>query len=326
MDHFVVEFFIAIVSIIHFAGMLSFTSLYWRSSGGYFISWAGGFSVLLVATDGWVLDRGVVEVCLRLLTTFFLFFTKDVCTGARRRGHIAKAMASRKRPLPNISMRLGKTSSNAVASVSKGCSVRTPIGNALIFHFMKVGAIRRPIGGQGIVGIALSSRDGRLRRMVMMTCTATGGCDFAKTTSAVGTNRVRGLRASDMSHMLRNAMSNMRTDTTDNRPKASTRVHVHNVNSVGTSDTPLCIISNIPFSNDIGSVGPSSVSSVAILGSTTSTTLCNSHNTGNIVVVAAGRKRRSSGTAMGIGTSLKNSGHTIHSCSHIDASRCFRLC
>lgn len=271
--------------------------------------------------------RRGVEVGLHLLMTFLTFImSMSLRTTMRRRGHVSNAMVSSKRPLPNISMRMGNTAANAVASVSKGCSVSTPTSKVLIFHFMKLGATRGPIGKQDAVSIALRSSDGRLSRIVMMTCTATGGCDFAKTTSAMGKSRVTGLRMTDISHTLRNAISNIRTDTSDKRPNASTRVHVHNVKSVGTSDTPLCMISNIPFSNSIGTVGPSSVTSVAILGSTTSTTLCNSHNTGKIVVVAAGRKRASSGAAIGMGTSFNNSGHTMHSCSHVNAGSCFRLC
>ncbi len=45
------------------------------------------------------------------------------------------------------------------------------------------------------------------------------------------------------------------------------------------------------FTANVKGVGPGSVRDVAILGSTSTTTVCNSRTTGNIVIIAAGENR-----------------------------------
>lgn len=46
------------------------------------------------------------------------------------------------------------------------------------------------------------------------------------------------------------------------------------------------------MSVDLGSIVPDRIRSISMLGSTTSTTVCNSQTTGNIVLVAAGGNGR----------------------------------
>lgn len=60
------------------------------------------------------------------------------------------------------------------------------------------------------------------------------------------------------------------------------------------------MVSNVVASPKI-SFGPTSTRSVRVLGSTSTTTVCNSHTTGNIVVIAAGGN---AGNPVGIGMDM----------------------
>lgn len=253
-----------------------------------------------------------------------LLFYVVACT---RRVAMANGIATKNRRVPNIAMTMGKRAHNAVASVSNDCRVRIGNGRDLVFSFMNCRAMAVPMGEHGIVGMRLGRTTRVMSRMIVaIPCNATGGSAFAKSTDCVTTNAVRGTRIDDMSGTLRKAMTNLRSFSSDNRPKSSTAVLVHKINSMGTSAGPLCIISNIPCSNTLSSVTSSSVTSVAMLGSTTSTTLCNSHTTGNMVVVAAGRKGGSDTPAIRLSTGCNFSDHTQTSCSRLGAGRCCRLC
>lgn len=107
---------------------------------------------------------------------------------------------------------------------------------------------------------------------------------------------------------LANGISNIRVVHSDGNPNNSSGVRLHNTGSMANLGRPLVIISNIPVSGfaktdggsvsgpalsvngKLSSVGTRSVRSVSILGNTSTTTLCNSHTNGNIVLVAAGGK------------------------------------
>lgn len=60
------------------------------------------------------------------------------------------------------------------------------------------------------------------------------------------------------------------------------------MDSFGKNAGPLILISNIP--HGVRSVRPSRVRSFALLGSTTTATMCKTRNTGKIVLVASGHK------------------------------------
>lgn len=52
-------------------------------------------------------------------------------------------------------------------------------------------------------------------------------------------------------------------------------------------------------STSLGTLSPRIVSKFSVLGSTATATVCKAHNTGNIVVIAAGSKRGLSGPVVG---------------------------
>lgn len=81
------------------------------------------------------------------------------------------------------------------------------------------------------------------------------------------------------------------------------------------------MISNIVM-NRSPKLGPGRVSGVDILGSNSTATLCNSHTTGNIVMMAAGENRCSTGGCdMSIGTNM-----SLLSAKHLRVVGSRRLC
>lgn len=82
-------------------------------------------------------------------------------------------------------------------------------------------------------------------------------------------------------------VSNIRM-VSDNIPNNTVGVHMHNTDSIGGDGSPLCMMSNVIHRANLRNVDPRSVRDVRILGSTSSATVCNTHNTGNIIVMRAG--------------------------------------
>lgn len=222
----------------------------------------------------------------------------DVYTCTRRVA-IAKAIAStRGGPLVNTTIIMMKAASNIVASFSNGCAVGTTSNRSLGFSCMN--CRRRAIGisNHDIVGIGLS-RNRLLSRIIIVNCNAIGGDRLANTITSISNGRLRTGITHDTSTTLRKEITNIAISTTGNRPKRNLGVGIHNVDSLDTAD-PLCIVSNI--CNSVGVISPTSVRSVRILGSTSTTTVCNSHTTGNIMLIAAGNNHLRASTHMAIST------------------------
>lgn len=150
---------------------------------------------------------------------------------------------------------------------------------------------------------------GVLSSMIIMNCNAIGGESLAKTVSAVGTSRVKLTNVSSVNRTLRKGTTNLCIHRGDTRPNKKLSVLMHKTNSVGTGGSPLCVMSKFPVTglsrvtssshgvspkarNMLGFLGPGSMRSVRMLGSTDTASVCNTHTTGNMMVVAAGHKGR----------------------------------
>lgn len=220
-----------------------------------------------------------------------------------RIGDIAKAVVSRaNRPVVKMSILIRKAAAKAIASLSKGFMLRIPTGTALIVSCVKCGA--RGVGMNDRRTFTVGVRDsGRiLSRMIMIKCNIMGGHSLAKSISSMGTKSVRGATSDGTVRTVRTGIPNLSVRRDDNRTNSNVGVGLHNGHSVGTSGSPLVLISNIRCNSAV-SVGPSSVRSVRILGSTSSATVCNAGKTGNMVVVSAG-ENGTKGAGMGLGTCI----------------------
>lgn len=233
--------------------------------------------------------RGFFHV---FLTNILVLLSFTMCT---RRGAIANGICSMSnRPVVKTDMIVRNAARKAVASVSNTFRLGTRPSRALIIDFLKCGSIVLPVKGGGGFGIALRRSSGGLSRIIIIKCTARGGIGLANSITSISSGSVRSVPMTGATALLRNHLPNLMLARGNTRTNGSgPRVEVHNVNAFNGGG-PVMLVSNIR--NDLSRVSrvPStSVSGVSMLGSTTSTTVCNMHTTGNIVLVAAGQKRTS---------------------------------
>lgn len=205
------------------------------------------------------------------------------------------------RAIVNTSIVIGNAGANAIASFSNGFRMRYTPNSALIVSCVKCGA--RRMGTSSGVRMALRRSTGSLRRMIMANCAARGGTSLANSITIISAGGLGADSRASPVHTLRNHIPNVAI-AASNSPVNSKAIHVHNVNSFGSSRSPLCVVSNIPAGVTLGALGAGSVRDVRILGSTTSTSVCNSHTSGNIVVVAAGGNGGNDGITISFSTGL----------------------
>lgn len=221
-----------------------------------------------------------------MLTIFSLDMSTRAVATANGIGSTAKS------PVVNTSVMRGKgASGNAVAGLGNSFSLGIPTGTALVISCVNVGARRVTVGKGGGVSMALSSSAGTLSRIIIVNCNATGQGSVANSITAIDSRMLDTIPMTSTARTLRNGVTNMRVAAARNSPSTRVGVHMHNNNSVANSGAPLFVMSNFPM-RSVDSVPTSSVRSVAMLGSTSSATVCNSHNTGNMVLMAAGDKGR----------------------------------
>lgn len=206
------------------------------------------------------------------------------------------------RPVVNTGIVIRNAAGNVVASLSNGFSLRYPMNSALGADC--VNCLTQAIGmakGVGTLGVALGRSARALSRMIIINCNAVGGSSLANSITSIGTRRVVGQGPIGLKRNLRKTTTNMSIVHSSNSPRKNFSVHVHNITAIGNSTSPLCMISNIRMKASVSFLGPGSMRSVRVLGSTSTATVCNAHNTGNIVVVAAGGNN-GKGTGIGFST------------------------
>lgn len=236
-------------------------------------------------------------------------------TVATRRSEMAmgKIIASRgNSPVVNTGMLRGNAAGNYVASVRNGFALGMPDGTALTVACVNCRPRGVRIGKQRDFGIGLRRRTVTLRRMIMATVNVGGGrTSLACSARRINNSRLAHTGSPGVVGTLTNGATNMRVAGDSSKLNNSTGISVHNDHSVDKGGRPLCIVSNMPVLGDDGrrtsatvnnatstnghsnnsnvsGLGPSSVRDVDVLGKTSTTTLCNSRTTGNIVLVAAG--------------------------------------
>lgn len=137
---------------------------------------------------------------------------------------------------------------------------------------------------------------------MIITFKARGGIGIANTMSAIKTGRVTTHPIDSAIRTLRKIIPNVgvSADDSNNSLGNGGRFGVHNAKAVNgnSSMSPLILVSKVRKS--VGTVGPRSVRGVSILGSTTTSSVCNSHTPKNIVLVAAGGNG-SKGPSVGCG-------------------------
>lgn len=217
----------------------------------------------------------------------------------RRRARVmGKVMISGlNRPMPKTGIIRGKAAGNVVASVSNTFSLA--ITPSTILRVSCVNCIARSISiGKGsALGVALHRSSRTLRRIIIANFNLSrGGTALANTIATINSRSVDHSITSATSNTLINGVTNLGAHRASNHPKTAADVRVHGVNS------PLCIVSNIRSStNRFGGVSFGSVRDVSMLGST-STTVCNIHTTGNIIIIGAGGNGQGAGGAISLGT------------------------
>lgn len=227
---------------------------------------------------------------------------------------------------------MGKTSDKAVASLSNGFALLIPDGRAvLVISFVNCRSRRVQLGPKrGGLGVILGSSTRRLSRVMIVKCKARGGSSLADSMRIIHDSSLLRVPAVGVSRTLDKRMTNLRMVTADNSPDATGRsgVRVHKV-----GNTPLLIVSNIPHFKagssrnrvHLSSLGPSSVRDVSMLGSNTTTTICNTHTTGKIVLIRAGHTTNGRGVSIGC---EKRFGlrRTAHLPRFLGTCRCTGLC
>lgn len=210
----------------------------------------------------------------------------------RGRGTVANVVGSMgNRPVVNTGIIRGNAAGNAIASVRKEFSLGITPNTALMISCVKCAADRVIINGGASLTVDLGRSSRVLSRIIIINCKAVGGGSLANTITTIGNSSLTTHGAARLSATLRNTTSNIAMAHSGDTPKTATDVRVQNIAAVNRAD-PLIVMSKVPKS--VGRIGPRSMRDVSILGSTTSTSVCNSHTTTNIVMVAAGHTGRSS--------------------------------
>lgn len=238
-------------------------------------------------------------------------------------GEIAKIIGSMvKRPLVNTGIIRGnEDAGKIVASFGKGFALRISRSTSLIIDCVKCLTRSVPAGKGKSFRVVLGRSAGALSRIIIAKCKSFGGTACAKSTSILAARGLRTLPIISIKRVVRSGVPNVDIITNaSSRPNTGAALQMQKITSVGTSARPLCMLSKMPVPScsldgfaDVSrtkkvkfvrALGPTSVRDVAILGSTTSTSLCNTGNTGKIILVAAGGKGRN-GLHIGVTTGCK---------------------
>lgn len=228
---------------------------------------------------------------LKLIATVLFLFSPVIAT---RSLSVDNGMVSGgdRRPMVKTDILVRKASGNAVASLSNGFVLSgIPSGKGLIISCVNCTARALPVGKGADFDVILTRSARALSRIIIMNCNIRGGIGLAKSITSIGKSTLRRHPMISTARDLRNLIPNLSMDGKKSKhPNTANSLDLHNRNGLSKGSTPCMLMSNIRVS--LSSMGPGSVRGVSMLGSTTTYTVCKTHTTCNIVLIAAGRNRR----------------------------------
>lgn len=222
---------------------------------------------------------------------------------------------------------MGNSAVKAVASVSNGFGLSIPTGvSPVIFRIscVKCTSGRTAPRGARKFAVHLTRSSRILRRMRVVTCNGRDGVSIATTVSSVDGGSLLESPDKDITGTLSKTIAKLSSMRISNRPKTrSPSVCIQNAKSLSSRlSGPLVLISKIRHS--FFRVSLRRVRDVAILGSTTSATIFNMHNTGKIILIAA-QQKATKGPGVSLGSSF-NLARTLHGLGKISDCACTALC
>lgn len=245
-----------------------------------------------------------------------------------RDGGLSKVIGSSgKSPLVKIGVSFGNDPAKAIANLSKQFSVLTTGKGVVRFSCMNCAARCVAINSTSSLAIMLRRSTGTLSRMIIATLNVghtrgTLDCDIRR----MGSSTVGSIGSTGFIGKLAKGITNMSVGQDSSNVNKTAHIIVHKTGSVMKGGGILCIISNVPVNGpsgnrvggscdapkknrNVSSFGPRSVRDLSVLANPTTTTLCNSSTTGNIVLVGAGGKRRN-----GLGVSVSGGARFVAPC------------
>ncbi len=262
----------------------------------------------------WVVGGFFVRLTIILVKLYLMYATSSTRSFAIDNGIVR---TKDKRPIVNTAIVIGKAAGNIITSVSNSCSVATGTKSILRYLYVKCTtrrtAMRTKKNGVSFL-LSVSSRV--LRRAIIINCNALGGSRLINSIRGISKRILRSETGTSLAHSLRNRIPNLGVVRASNGPARKNRMCVQKKTadcitrkkkgagatcSVKRRNTTLMLVSNIR--NRLSDIGPSSIRDVSMLGSTSSSIICNTHTTCNMVLIAAGGDG-SRGVSMGCGNSI----------------------
>lgn len=294
---------------------LARSRFYWLGGSSfkefYIYFGSGGCDVGLGFEGATLLTKVYSIFDLNCTPRLFTMSSASAIRTIRRAGGVANIIDSTVNPVVNTGMLRGNAAGNMVASVSNGFTLGIGPKTAVMISFVNCIDRRVGVAGRAAIGVALGRSSRVLSRIIIIKCNAVGGDSLSNTSISVDRSGVGNSVVAGLSRSLRKHTTNIATIDASNTPNSSSSVHMHNRTAVGTGTRPLCMVSNIVMRDrkrdnsscnlnstlngnsisavsPLSAVGPTSVIDVRVLGSTSTATVCNTRNSGNIILVAAG--------------------------------------
>lgn len=213
-------------------------------------------------------------------------------------------ISSGKRPMVNTAIVIGNSAGKAVASFSKGFVLGSiSDGTSLVIDCIKCMARAVDMGKGSSFGVIVGRSTGALRRIIIVKCKMIGGHSLANSSISIANTSLTRIPIAGTTRTLTKGTTKIGVISRGKTPKTRIGVAIHKNASVARSAAPVCVVSNFRSRSNLGGVSMGSVGAVSVLGSTSAATVCKTHKSGNIILVAAGDKD-DNGAAIGCGNCM----------------------
>lgn len=196
-------------------------------------------------------------------------------------------------PLPGVSVVINGTSRGTATSVDGTWSLTVGEKDVLVFSFIGMREVRRPVAGHQVINVTLEADAVAMDEVMVVAYGTARKESFTGAAEVVDAERLAKRTVANVSKAIDGVVAGVQTSSGGGRPGAGASIIIRGVGSINAATSPLYVIDGVPFEGNINSINPNDIETMSVLKDASASALYGARGANGVVMITT--KRGSAG-------------------------------
>jgi len=198
--------------------------------------------------------------------------------------------------IPGVSVVVKGTSIGTVTNHEGNYSLAVPENAVtLVFSFVGMTTQERPINGNTVIDVELTSEDVDLGEVMVVAYGTAKKESFTGSAEVVGVEKLEKRVAADITKAIDGQVAGVQTTSGSGQPGDGAFIRIRGFGSINSSNAPLYVVDGVPYDGNLNAISNSDIESVTVLKDASAGALYGSRGANGVVLITT--KKGKSGKA-----------------------------